>query len=132
VLLVVGLATLVLVRHLAARRLGTGRVRYAWLSVAPTFVFPAAILWVAVTQAPRQPVLGIIGGVIGLGYGYLAIRMARAVALATRSTETPDEFFKASEEPFADFLLITTTLGLIGAIVLGVALIVAAVVGGGL
>jgi beta-lactamase regulating signal transducer with metallopeptidase domain len=128
--LVVGFLALVLLRHVAMRRLGTHQARYAWLSFAPSFLFPAAILWVAITQAWRQPIMGLVLGLIGVGYGFLLVRMVRGVARATASAGTRDELMGRMEEPTTDFLLITTIFGVVGLIVLGVALIVAAVVGG--
>lgn len=126
VVLVAGLVALHLVQRVAIRRLGTKRARYAWLSLAPSFVLPAAFLWSAVSQASRQPILGLVLGVVGLGYIYLVVRMVRGVARATASATPGDEFQNVIDEPMTDFILITTIIGVLGLIAAGVVAIVVA------
>ena len=126
VVLIIGLVALHLVQHVAVRRLGTKRARYAWLSLARGFVVPVALLVPAVTLASTQPFLGVVLGVVGLGYGYLIVRMVRGVARATASTASEAEVQAAIIEPMTDFMLITTIIGVVGLIAVGVVAIVVA------
>ena len=86
--LVVGVVALGVGWLVASRRLRTGRSRYAWLIFAPMFVFPGTFLWLAVTAAATQPILAFVFFVVGVGYGYLLVRMVRGVANATAAAAT--------------------------------------------
>jgi len=129
--LLVGFVTLVVLRRLAARRLGTHRARYAWLYFAPTFVFPVATMWLAVMLIGTMPAVALLIGIVGLGYGLLLARMVRGVARASVSAASPVDLANMPSEPMTEFVLVTTTLGLVGVLVLGIALILGAITGGG-
>jgi hypothetical protein len=126
-ILIVGYAVLLVFRHIAIRRLGS-RTGYAWLTFAPGFVFPAVILWLSISLVGRQPILGLVLWLVGLGYCWLLVRIARAAATAS----TPAEVIIATQAPTTDFVLITTILAVVGLIVLGIGMIVMAVAGGGI
>jgi hypothetical protein len=129
--LLLGFVTLVVVRRLAAQRLGMHRARYAWLYFAPTFVFPVATMWLAVMLVGTMPAVALLIGIVGLGYGLLLARMVRGIARASVSAASPVDLANMTSEPMTEFVLVTTTLGLAGVLVLGIALILGAITGGG-
>ena len=80
----------------------------------------------AVRQASNQPLLGLFIGLVGLGSGYLVVRMVRGVALGTATAASEDEVQAAIIEPTADFMLITTIIGVLILIAAGMVMIVVA------
>src|SRR6476661_6692513 len=124
--LIIGAIVLVLVRLVASRRLRTGRARYAWLLFAPNLVMAAVPLWLAATQASSHPLLALVLGVIGLAYGLLLLRLARAVARATAAAGSEDELMAGIVEPTADFMLIATIAVVMGLVLVGLGMIVVA------
>ena len=124
--LIVAALSVVLIRLFAARKVRTGRARYAWLFFAPNLVLAAVPLWLAATQASTHPLLAVILGVVGVGYGLLLLRLVRAVAGATSVAGSEDDLVAGIAEPTADFMLIATIAMVIGLILVGLGAIVVA------
>ena len=131
-ILIIALATfgLFVVRHVAARRLGTGRARYAWLIFLPSSLLPLTTLWLALRFASTEPGLAIVLGITGLGYGALLVRMIRGVARAAASAMTPAEVADRTVEPIGEFMVIVTVLLVIGTIVFGIVVFIVTLVSG--
>ena len=123
--LIAGLA-LILVQFFGIRRLGTRRARYVWLAFAPVLMLPVLLVWSAFNTA-SQPIVALFILLVGLFQGALVVRTVRGVARGTATAETQDEIMTAIEEPSTDFMLITTIVGVLAMIVLGVAMIAVAV-----
>jgi hypothetical protein len=130
IVLVVVYMTLFLLR-LVSGRLAMRPSRRAWLLVGPRFLTPVVMLIAAALIAPKEPIVGLFVAIMGLAFGGLVVWMGRALARASASATTPEEFANAAVEPTAEFMLSSTILSLLGLLFIGLLAIVWAVLAGG-
>lgn len=87
--LVVGLgvlASLVALRHFAARRFARGDRRWIWLYFAPTIPVPAYVVWAAIRLWPTSPVATIGLGLVGVVSLLLLLRAVKGSPWQTVGT----------------------------------------------
>ncbi len=114
----------IVVRHLAVRRMVKGDRWFAWVYFAPTLMILGYLVWIAIGLWTTQPVAAIGLGVVGGASLVLFVRVVREMASATRTTETIGEL----TSPFFDYIIWAA----IGAPMVLVALLLALLVTGAL
>ncbi len=73
-------ASLVAVRHFAARHIARGQGRFAWIYFAPTLLAMVCVIWIAVRMWAIQPLAAIALGLIGVPSLFLFVRVVRRMA----------------------------------------------------
>jgi hypothetical protein len=124
IVVIVGIATTLMIgRHLAARRVAAGDGRFAMVIFAPALLSGAFIVWGSIRIITNEPVLGL--AMTGAATVYLAgtiwaiIRSTRGVNRA----RTRDEITDAITEPTTELMILWMSLILIGGLIAVVALI---------
>ena len=117
---VVGIAVvafLVVLRHVAARRVWARQGQFVWFLFAPTLIGAIAILWAAITTFPSAPVFGALLAVGGVLYAGLLIRFLARLSRSVSSAGTQDDVVGVIVESLAEYALTWIPL-LLGAAVI--------------
>jgi hypothetical protein len=125
--LIGSLLALILVRQLALRRVAARQGQFIWLALGPTFLIGFAMLWISLTTLPRQPLIGLAIGIIGVVYVVGLARAASQMSSAITATRPEDDLSGAIVDPLTEFMLANIGVVLVGGLVAVVALIVWAI-----
>lgn len=117
------LASLVLIRRFAARRIAHGQGRFVWIYVAPMTLAMVFLVWIAVRMWTTQPLAGIGLALLIVPIVVLYLRAAKQSALVVGSRDVSGEL----SAPWFDYIVWTA----VGApLLLGVLLILLLIAGG--
>jgi len=120
----IGFAVLVVLRHVAARRAARGDRRFLWLVFGPTFVYAAIFLLAAAKVFQTEPVAGLLMLAIAVVTATLLVRMVFKEASGSGPAVPEGEL----SGPAFDFLV----WGALGVPLLLAAVLVVMLVTGGL
>jgi len=121
---------LVVLIRVSARRQRTGHPIWGWLAQLHVLLPPAALIYVAIAQLVRaNAAVGIVLLALGLLLGVPALGYVRTVSSQLRASP-PGVMTEGSADAMADFMLKRMGILLISAIVLGIAAVIWAIVGG--
>jgi hypothetical protein len=121
---IVVVALLVLVRHLAARRVAARDGRFVWPMFVPTLIVGVAILYVSIQTLANEPLLGAVMAIGGVIYLAVLVRFLIGLSRSITSAASQDDLATAVTEPMVDYMSTMVGLGLIGGVIAVVVLIV--------
>jgi chromate transport protein ChrA len=99
-------AALIVVRHVAIRRIAGGDGRFVWIYFAPTLLVMSWLIWMTARLGAVQPVTAILLAVVGAVSLLLFSRVIRQMAT---DAATPDAIGELSP-PLFDYI-VWTALG---------------------
>jgi hypothetical protein len=97
-------ALLVLLRHIAARRVLARDGRYVWLMFIPMVFGGLAIVWAALQVFNNSPVVGALMMVAGVLYLALIGRFLSRLSRTVTATGPQEDISAAITEPLADYM----------------------------
>ena len=117
-------ALLMLVRHLAARRVARGDGRFVWLVFLPSMVGFAALVVIGAQAAGTSPIIGIAGVVVGLVFVVAMIKTFATMSARISALPPRGDITEALTDPLANFALLWGVLLVVLALVAVIVLIV--------
>ena len=117
-------ALLILVRHLAARRVAGGDGRFVWLVFLPSMLGCAALVVIGAQTAGTTPIIGIAGVVVGLVFVVAMIKTFATMSARISALPTGGDITEAVTDPLANFALLWGVLLAVLALVAVIVLIV--------
>jgi hypothetical protein len=124
VLGIAAVAALVLIRHLAMRRVAARQGHFIWLAFIPTLIGALVISWASVQVFAQVPLVGAFTGIFGVIYLTALVRMLARISRGVTSAGSQEDLVTAVTEPFVEFMGAWVGLLLIGGLVAVAALIV--------
>jgi len=119
-----GLAVLlVLVRHVAARRVAAGDGRFVWLGFLPSLLGCGALILIGARTAGASPILGLVMTAVGLVLLVSMIRAFARMSAVVSATPPGGDITDALMGPLADVTLLWGVLLAVLALVAVVVLI---------
>jgi hypothetical protein len=127
--IVIGIAAvaLLLVRHLAARRVAARRGRFVWLMFIPTLFGSVVIVWASVQLFAVAPLVGVPLTIAGLVYLAVVVRFLTRISRSVTMADPQEDLGAAMTEPLVDYMtslmglwLISGLLAVVGLIIWGV------------
>ena len=117
-------ALLILVRHLAARRVAGGDGRFVWLVFLPSMLGCAALIVIGAETAGTSPIVGIAMAAVGLVFVVAMIKMFLAMSARVSAMPPGGDITEALTDPLANFALLWGVLLAVIALVAVIVLIV--------
>ena len=117
-------ALLMLVRHLAARRVARGDGRFVWLVFLPSMVGFAALVVIGAQTTGTSPIAGIAMASIGLVFVVAMIKTFATMSARISALPPRGDITEALTDPLANFALLWGVLLVVLALVAVIVLIV--------
>jgi hypothetical protein len=125
--LVLGIAVvalLVVVRHVAARRVLARQGRFVWLMFVPTLIGAVVVVWAGVRVLASAPAVGVLMVIAGVVYLAVVLRFLTRASRSVTAAGPQDDIATALTEPLAEYMTTIMGLVLVGGLVALVGLIV--------
>jgi len=117
-------ALLVVIRHMAARRVLAQQGQFVWLMFVPTLIGAVVVLWAGTQMLAKVPIGGVLMVIAGGVYLAVVLRFLTRLSRSVSAAGPQDDLATTVTEPVVDYVSTMAGLLLIGGLVAVVGLIV--------